>query len=175
MSDDAVTPPPEVPQAPEAWPPPPSPGGYAAPPPGYAPPPPGYPPPPPPPYGGPAGTGIQPYDPNGPVRPSGPNDTVWALLAHLSYFVLAIIAPLIIMLTVGKTSPFVRRHSTEALNFHLSLLIYAVVSLVLIIVVIGIFLLLAVAVFGVVMTIIAAIKAAQGEDYHYPLTIRLVK
>jgi uncharacterized protein len=100
---------------------------------------------------------------------------VWALLAHLSYFVLAIIAPLIIMLTVGKTSPFVRRHSTEALNFHLSLLIYAVVSLVLIIVVIGIFLLIAVAVFGVVMTIIAAIKAAQGEDYHYPLTIRLVK
>ena len=96
------------------------------------------------------------------------------MLSHLSYFVLALIAPLIIMLTAGKTSHFVKRHSTEALNFHISLLIYAVVSAVLIIVLIGIFLLIAVAIFGIVMTIIAAIKAGQGEDYRYPLTLRLV-
>lgn len=121
------------------------------------------------------GYAMAPYDPDGPVVASQPNDTLWAVLSHLSYFVLALIAPLIIMLTVGKTSHFVRRHSTEALNFHISLLIYAVVSLVLVLVIIGLFLLVAVAVFGVVMTIIAAVKAGQGEDYRYPLSIRLVK
>ena len=109
------------------------------------------------------------------MRASLPNDTVWAVLSHLSYFVLALIAPLIILLTVGKESPFVRRHSSEALNFHISLLIYVLVSFVLILVIIGIFMMIAVFVFGLVMTIIAAIKAGQGEDYRYPLTIRLVK
>ena len=174
MSDDATpTPDPSLPTEPAPAPPPTPAGGYAPPPPGYA-------PPPPPPPGYPAappayGYAPAPYDPNAPVRPTQPNDTLWAVLSHLSYFVLALIFPLIVMLTVGKDSPFVRRHSTEALNFHISLLIYSLISAILILVIIGIFLLMAVAIFGVVMAIIAAIKAGQGEDYRYPLTIRLVK
>jgi uncharacterized protein len=135
-------------------------------------PPPGYPAAPPPAYGSPAPL---PYDPTGPVQVTGQNDTVWAVLSHLSFFVLAIIFPLIVFLTAGKDSPFVRRHSSEALNFHLSLLIYSLVSLVLVLVIIGIFLLIAVAIFGLVMTIIATVAAAQGRDYRYPLCIRMVR
>ena len=146
-------------------------GGYPAPPAAGPPPPPqGYPALPPA-YGYPA---PPPYDPKGPVQVTGPNDTVWAVLSHLSFFVLALIFPLIVYLTVGKDSAFVRRHSSEALNFHISLLIYSLVSLVLILVVIGIVLLIAVGIFGLVMTIVATVAAAQGRDFRYPLTIRLV-
>lgn len=96
-------------------------------------------------------------------------------VSHLSFFVLALIFPLIVFLTVGKESPFVRRHSVEALNFHISLLIYSVISLVLVLVIVGIFMLIAVMIFGVIMTILAAVKASRGEDYRYPLCLRLVK
>ena len=78
-------------------------------------------------YGQPSGYGLPPYDPNAPVQPSGSNDTLWAVLSHLSFFVLALIFPLIVMLTAGQTSHFVKRHSTEALNFHISLAIYGLV------------------------------------------------
>ena len=40
---------------------------------------------------------------------------------------------------------------------------------------IGIVLLPAVVIFGTVMTIIAAVAAGKGQDYRYPLCIRLVK
>jgi uncharacterized Tic20 family protein len=175
--NDTASPSPEDSPTPEGLP---TPSAAATPPPGGPGLPPGFPPqdyPPPPPlaYPPPAGHSLAPYDPTAPVHPTGPNDTLWAVLSHLSYFVFALIAPLVIMLTVGSTSHFVKRHSTEALNFHISLLIYAVVSAVLIVVIVGFFLLLAVAIFGVVMSIVAAVKAGQGQGYRYPLTIRLVK
>ena len=61
------------------------------------------------------------------------------------------------------------------MNFQLSMLIYGLVSAVLIIVFIGFVLLLAVGIFSFVMAIIAGIKAASGELYRYPLTMRMVK
>ena len=43
------------------------------------------------------------------------------------------------------------------------------------IILIGFFMLIAVGIFSFVMSIIAAVKAANGEPYRYPLTIRMVK
>jgi hypothetical protein len=96
-------------------------------------------------------------------------------LAHLSYFVIALIGPLIIMLVAGQDRPFARAHAVEALNFHITVLIGVIISLILMIVIIGFFTLFAVLIAGVVFTIMAAIKAGQGEGYRYPLTLRLVK
>lgn len=100
----------------------------------------------------------------------------WAVAAHLLPFVsLAIIGPLFIWLIKRAEDEFVEEHAREALNFQLSLLIYGIISAILIIVVIGIILLLAIGVFGLVWSIIAAVKAANGELYRYPLTMRMVK
>lgn len=103
----------------------------------------------------------------------------WALAAHVGTFVAAwfamgFLCPLIIMLTKGNESAFVRRHAVESLNFQISLLIYLAVSAVLILVVIGFFLMIAVGIFALVVIIMATVKAANGEDYRYPLCIRLV-
>ena len=78
------------------------------------------------------------------------------------------------MLTKGNESAFVRRQAVESLNFQLSMLIYAIVSAILILVLIGFLLMLVVAVMWLVFTIIGSIKASNGEDYRYPLTIRMV-
>ena len=90
------------------------------------------------------------------------------------------IAPLVIMLTVGNQSPFVRRHAVESLNFQISLLIYGAAAILFSILTIGLGLIVVIPlglvamVFALVFLIQASIKAANGEDYRYPLTLRFV-
>jgi hypothetical protein len=83
--------------------------------------------------------------------------------------VLGFLAPLIVLIA-RPGSPLVRAHAVEALNFQLT---WFVVVLVLSVVTCGIG---AIAfVFPVIMAIIAGVKAANGEPYRYPLTVRVVK
>lgn len=105
------------------------------------------------------------------------NDKLWSVLCHLSPFLgLALIGPLIVYL-VTKDDPAstIPAHAREALNFHISLLIYGVVGGILTLVVIGVFILIAVAAAGILFAIIAAVKVTDGVVYQYPLSIRLVK
>jgi uncharacterized protein len=85
-----------------------------------------------------------------------------------------IVAPLIIYLMKKDELPFVAEQSRESLNFQISMSIYALISGVLTLILIGFLLLAAVWVAGVVLTIIASVKVANGEAYRYPLTIRLI-
>lgn len=128
--------------------------------------------------------------PHGPPSPGGlsSDDKTWALAAHIgtlvaAFIALGFLAPLLIMLA-KRDSPFIRRHAVESLNFQISLLIYFVVGTVVMFVValltfgVGLFVLVPVALVlglvALVLIIIATIKASNGEDYRYPLTIRFV-
>jgi uncharacterized Tic20 family protein len=115
----------------------------------------------------------------GPTAPSS-EERNWALASHVgaivsAWFAMGFLCPLIIMLVKGNESAFVRRHAVESLNFQISLLIYLVVSGILVLLVIGIFLLIALGIFALVVIILATIAAANGQDYRYPLCIRLVR
>jgi uncharacterized protein len=105
----------------------------------------------------------------------------WAMLSHLlaltGYVGVPfgnIVAPLIIYLMKKDESQFVAEQSRESLNFQISMSIYALIGAVLTLILIGLLLLAAVWVAGVVLTIIASVKAANGEAYRYPLTLRLI-
>jgi hypothetical protein len=109
---------------------------------------------------------------------------MWAMFCHLSglagfvvpVILSGIIAPLIIWQIKKDDHPFIDEHGKEALNFQISIGIYAVVSLLLIpVFCIGAFLLTAVGIFNLVFLLIAAIKANNGFHYRYPLTIRFIK
>lgn len=111
-----------------------------------------------------------------PQPPMSDSDArLWAMLAHLSGIVIAIIGPLIIMLVFGPRNAFVKNQSTEALNFQITLAIGIVISFVLMFVIIGFFLLPIVAIVGLIFMIIAGVKAYGGEEYRYPFSLRLVK
>lgn len=59
------------------------------------------------------------------------------------------------------------------LNFQLSLFIYCLISIPLILLFgLGIIMLIAIAIIGFVFPIINAIKASNGEEVYYPLSIR---
>lgn len=123
--------------------------------------------PPPPPAAPPPSGGEQPL--------SQSDERTWAMLAQLSGIILGFIGPLIVMLVFGPRSAFVKKESTEALNFQITVTIAYIVSLVLTIVVIGAFLFLIVWILSIIFCLIAGLKNKDGIEYRYPLTLRLVK
>ncbi|GIH70175.1 DUF1707 and DUF4870 domain-containing protein [Sphaerimonospora thailandensis] len=93
--------------------------------------------------------------------------------AHLlSLAGLFVIGPLIIMLAAGSSSPYVRRHAVEALNFHLTLF---GATILLPFTIIGIPLIPVYWILWFVLSIVAGVSALSGGEFRYPLTIRLVK
>ena len=99
---------------------------------------------------------------------------LWAVVAHLSLFVLGIIGPLVVYLVHRDGSPFVRSHAVEALNFQITLLLATLVCIPLMLVLIGFLLLPLVVVGGMVLAVVAAVAAGSRKPYRYPLTARLV-
>ena len=70
---------------------------------------------------------------------------------------------------------YVAANAKEALNFHISVFIYALCCIPLVFVLIGIPLLVVIGLTSLVLAILATIKASDGQCYRYPLTLRLVK
>jgi len=108
------------------------------------------------------------------VAPSG-NEKIWSILSHLSaLFGVGFILPLVVYLAMRGESDYAARNAREALNFHLSVLIYCLCCIPLIFVAVGIPLMILIGLASLVLAIVAAIKASEGGCYHYPLTLRLV-
>ena len=136
----------------------------------------------------------------------GAGERQWAAAAHLSALLLALVTSWlagaagivgagVVYLLKRDSSPFVAEHAREALNFNLSMLLYALVAVAIGVVLVGatvltlgigliltapagIVLLLvaaAIAVTWLVCSLLATVKAWNGEPYRYPLTLRLVR
>jgi hypothetical protein len=117
---------------------------------------------------------LSPPPPAPPVR-SDSNDKLFIILSHLSLLLgVGLLLPLIVYLVKNNESPNVAAHAKEALNFHITLFIFAIAGFVLAFIVIGFFVLMATGLFGLICSIIAAVKASEGGFYRYPLCIRLI-
>lgn len=107
--------------------------------------------------------------------PSG-NDKIWAIFSHLAMFVGApLLIPLVVYLAMRGDSEYVTANAREALNFHLSMLLYSLCCIPLVFVIVGIPLLVMIGLVSVVLSIIGAIKASDGGCFRYPITIRFVR
>ncbi|MGI5288215.1 DUF1707 and DUF4870 domain-containing protein [Nonomuraea polychroma] len=101
------------------------------------------------------------------------NERLGAAAAHLLVLLgIPIVGPLILLLTGGKTSPYIRRHALEALNFQITV---TGATVLLPLTVIGIVLLPFIWVASVVLAIVGGVSALQEGNFRYPMTIRLVK
>jgi len=109
---------------------------------------------------------------------------MWAMFCHLGGFAGllpiapvfgSIIVPLVIWQIKKDDFEFVDKHGREAVNFQISILIYSLVAGLLCFACVGVVLLPAVYVFDLVFLLIAAIRANDGREYSYPLTIQFIK
>ena len=148
---------------------------------------------PPPPAGYPGPGAWQAPQPH----PSGLSNELrgWSIGAHLGGLVVGLstaavfgfVGPLLVWLFKRDEHPFTDHHTKEALNFQLTVLMVLVLSILLAIpaailgvltlglglILLGVLAVLAV-VAWIVLPIIGAVKASNGEGYRYPLTIRFV-
>ena len=98
-------------------------------------------------------------------------------LASLSGYLIPfgnLVGPLVVWLIKRDAHPFIDDQGKESLNFQITMTVLLVVALATLCVGIGIVLAPIVALYGIVMAIIAAVKANSGERYRYPATIRLI-
>ncbi|MFO0939718.1 MAG: DUF4870 domain-containing protein [Pirellulales bacterium] len=104
----------------------------------------------------------------------------WAMLLHFSVFAgyvvpfAGLIAPILIWQLKKQQLPAIDAHGKEVVNFLISMFIYGVVAGVLSAFLIGIPILIALLIAGVVLPIMAGIKANNGEFFRYPWMIRLL-
>ena len=106
---------------------------------------------------------------------------MWATFCHLAGLLsltgipfAGVIGPLIIWLLKKDQSSFINDQGREAINFQLTLCLYTLIAAVLCIVLIGVPLLIGLALYELVFVLIACVRSNEGEQYRYPLTIRLV-
>jgi uncharacterized Tic20 family protein len=138
------------------------------------------------------GTGVPQGPPNVPpvVEPGQMDREVnrdarmWAMICHLAGLAFlivpavgSVVGPLIVWLIKKDQYPFVNEQGKEAVNFQITMLIYAAVSLIFWAIFRGVFVTLAVGIVDIVLLIMAAIKANDGYHYRYPryLIIRFIK
>ncbi len=109
------------------------------------------------------------------------DERTWGMLCHLAAFSGFIIplgnvlGPLVIWLIKKDEMPFVNDQGKESLNFQLTMMIALIISAILVVVLIGFALLAILAVFQIIVLIIATIKANEGVRYRYPYAIRFIK
>lgn len=118
-------------------------------------------------------------------------DRQWAAAAHFapllaalvtSWFagIAGVIAALVVWLLCRDRSAFAAEHARDALNFNLSMFLYAMAGLLFAVFTLGIGLLVVLPLWAllglawVVLSIVAGFKAYDGERYRYPLTLRFV-
>ncbi|WP_166207877.1 DUF4870 domain-containing protein [Cognatiluteimonas telluris] len=144
--------------------------------------------------------------PGADAQAPGENERHWAASAHLSALVLAMLTSWVaggagvagagvVYAIKHQESAFVADHAREAINFNLSMFIYACAAVVIAIALVGAtvltlglgliltipagialaFAAAGIAVLWLVCSIVATVHAFNGQPYRYPLSLRLFR
>lgn len=105
----------------------------------------------------------------------------WAMLCHLSALAMFVfplgnvVGPLIVWLLKKEEMPLVDREGKEALNFQITISLFALVAGLLTFILIGLPLLVLIGLVNLVFIILASLEASNGRPYTYPFNLRLIK
>ena len=111
----------------------------------------------------------------GPTPLSPSDEKLWSTLIHLGGIFFSIVPALVGHLVLKDRGPFVAAHTKTALNFQLTLLIVYVAGGFLQWLIFPVIAVVAAGIFALVMSIVAAVAANNGQYYRYPLTIEFIK
>ncbi|WP_206079964.1 DUF4870 domain-containing protein [Propioniciclava coleopterorum] len=119
-------------------------------------------------------------------RKANGDDRLWAMLAHLSAPIAAVVSagwltflgPLIVWLVKKDSSPFVRNASAGAFNFSITMALVSIIGWILsftvVLAIIGIPMIILGSLGAIVLGIVGALKAWNGEPYTYPWQLRIL-
>ena len=110
---------------------------------------------------------------DGPLSPR--EERRYAALAHLSQVGGLLLAPTMLLASLGRRSLFVDRHAKEAFNFQATYQIALAAACIVALRGTGPSVIGAVAAYGVVLAAVAALRSWQGALFHYPLAIPFLR
>jgi uncharacterized Tic20 family protein len=99
----------------------------------------------------------------------------YAALAHLSQVAGILVAPVMLLGSVGRETVFVDRHATEAFNCQATFVLLFIASAVVALRGAGPTVIGVVAAYGLVMACLAALRSYSGAFFRYPLAIRFLR
>ena len=103
------------------------------------------------------------------------DDTNMGMIIHLLLLFTGFVGPLIIWLLKKDESKYIDEQGKEALNFCITMFLAFVACQILMFVLIGMILLPLVILYALIIVIVAVVKTSKGENFRYPLTLRLLK
>jgi uncharacterized Tic20 family protein len=110
----------------------------------------------------------------GDVNTSSNDEKNIATVTHLGGTVFSFIPALIVWILKKDDSAYIAAQAKEALNFQITVLIAQFIAGILAFILIGFVFMGIIWLANIVLCIIAAISTSKGENYRYPLTLRLV-
>lgn len=102
------------------------------------------------------------------------NDRNIAVLTHLGGIFFSFVPGLIVWLLKKDDSVFIGEQAREALNFQITVLIGYMLAWVLAFLLVGFLLLPLIYLANLLLCLVAAVKVSKGEEYRYPLSLRLI-
>ena len=108
------------------------------------------------------------------------DERMWGMLCHLSALSGLIIpfgnliGPLVVYTLKKDEYAFVADQGKESLNFQISVLVYLMISGIAVLLLVGIFFLLFVPFIAIILTVLAGVRANDGEYYRYPFCIHFI-
>jgi uncharacterized Tic20 family protein len=109
----------------------------------------------------------------GDLTPSNDEKNI-ATVTHLGGTVFSFIPALIVWILKKDDSAYIAAQAKEALNFQITVLIAQFIAGILVFILVGFLFMGIIWLANIVLCIIAAISTSKGENYRYPLTLRLV-
>ena len=109
---------------------------------------------------------------DGPLSPR--EERLYAALAHLSQVGGLVLAPMMLLASLGRRSLFVDRHAREAFNFQATYLIALLAACLVALRGTGPTVIGVVAAYGC-LAAVAALRSWQGAFFHYPLAIPFLR
>ncbi len=101
-------------------------------------------------------------------------DNNLCVIMDIAMFFFGFVSPLVIYL-IKNDRPFVMRQARENLNMNITVIIGLIISAILTFIFIGIIGYIAIGIYFIVVTIMAAMANSNGRFYHYPFILRLLK
>lgn len=113
--------------------------------------------------------------------PAEADINMWGMFIHLSQFAgyvipfLGFILPIVLWQIKKNESDIIDQHGKNVTNWLISAVIYGFISAILSVIIIGVPMLIALGIVGIVFPIIGGIKANNGEIWVYPVSIKFFK
>ncbi len=109
------------------------------------------------------------------------DEKMWAMFIHLGLLCgfivpgLGLVVPIVLWQMKKDQSAFIDANGKIVANWIITFLILVAISLILMIIFIGIFLLWALVIANVIFAIIGAVKANGGEAWPYPISFKFIQ